>query len=227
MSCLGPATGAPGHPARCSPTSTPPGIRRSSACTPTRCRGARRATTRPPASIAIPSRSRRALVERMAQLYGVPPAQLLVGRGSDEAIDLLVRAFCRAGQDNVVIYPPTFGMYKVAARIQGAGVRRGAAACATASRSMPSAVIAARPATPRSCSSARPTTRPATCSTKPRCCASARELAGRRWSSSTRPTSSSAAGASLAARLAEIPEPRHSAHAVEGLRTRRRARCGT
>ena len=64
----------------------------------------------------------RALVERMAQLYGVPVHQLLVGRGSDEAIDLLVRAFCRAGQDNVVITPPTFGFYKVAARIQGAGV---------------------------------------------------------------------------------------------------------
>jgi histidinol-phosphate aminotransferase len=63
-----------------------------------------------------------ALVERMAQLYGVPARQLLVGRGSDEAIDLLVRVFCRAGQDNVVITPPTFGFYKVAARIQGAGV---------------------------------------------------------------------------------------------------------
>ena len=63
-----------------------------------------------------------ALVERMGQLYGVPARQLLVGRGSDEAIDLLVRAFCRAGQDNVVITPPTFGFYKVAAKIQGAGV---------------------------------------------------------------------------------------------------------
>ncbi|MGL6222611.1 MAG: histidinol-phosphate transaminase [Steroidobacteraceae bacterium] len=64
----------------------------------------------------------RALVERMSQLYGAPAEQLLVGRGSDEAIDLLVRAFCRAGQDNVVITPPTFGFYKVAAKIQGAGV---------------------------------------------------------------------------------------------------------
>jgi len=63
-----------------------------------------------------------ALVERMASLYGVPLANVLVGRGSDEAIDLLVRAFCRAGEDSVVITPPTFGFYKVAARIQGAGV---------------------------------------------------------------------------------------------------------
>lgn len=64
----------------------------------------------------------RALVERMAKLYGVPAAHCLVGRGSDEAIDLLVRAFCRAGLDSVVITPPTFGFYKVAARIQGAAV---------------------------------------------------------------------------------------------------------
>jgi len=64
----------------------------------------------------------RALVERMAKLYDVPAANCLVGRGSDEAIDLLVRAFCRAGQDSVVITPPTFGFYKVAARIQGARV---------------------------------------------------------------------------------------------------------
>jgi len=64
----------------------------------------------------------RALVERMALLYDVPPANVLVGRGSDEAIDLLVRAFCRAGEDQVVITPPTFGFYKGAARIQGADV---------------------------------------------------------------------------------------------------------
>jgi histidinol-phosphate aminotransferase len=63
-----------------------------------------------------------ALVERMARLYDVPVSQLLVGRGSDEAIDLLVRAFCRAGVDRVVITPPTFGFYKVAARVQGAEV---------------------------------------------------------------------------------------------------------
>jgi histidinol-phosphate aminotransferase len=64
-----------------------------------------------------------ALAERLAQLYGVPAAQLLPGRGSDESIDLLVRGFCRAGVDNVIICPPTFGMYAVAARIQGAEVR--------------------------------------------------------------------------------------------------------
>jgi histidinol-phosphate aminotransferase len=63
-----------------------------------------------------------ALVARLAQLYAVDSAQVLVGRGSDEAIDLLVRAFCAAGRDAIAICPPTFGMYAVSARIQGAGV---------------------------------------------------------------------------------------------------------
>lgn len=64
----------------------------------------------------------RELVARLAALYGADPSQVLVGRGSDEAIDLLVRCFCRAGEDAVLICPPTFGMYSVAARIQGADV---------------------------------------------------------------------------------------------------------
>lgn len=64
-----------------------------------------------------------ALRERLAVLYGVRAAQVLVGRGSDEAIDLLVRALCRPGQDPVVIAPPVFGMYAVSARLQGAPLR--------------------------------------------------------------------------------------------------------
>src|SRR6188768_3074793 len=63
------------------------------------------------------------LAARLAGLYGVRADQLLPGRGSDESIDLVVRGFCRAGLDNVIICPPTFGMYSVAARIQGAEVR--------------------------------------------------------------------------------------------------------
>lgn len=62
------------------------------------------------------------LVDHLAKLYGVAPDQVLVGRGSDEGIDLIVRAFCRAGLDSVTICPPTFGMYRVSARIQGASV---------------------------------------------------------------------------------------------------------
>lgn len=60
------------------------------------------------------------LIAQLAALYGVTPAQCLVTRGSDEGIDLLVRTFCRAGQDAILITPPTYGMYVVAAGIQGA-----------------------------------------------------------------------------------------------------------
>lgn len=64
----------------------------------------------------------KALIERLAALYGVPASRVLASRGSDEAIDLLIRAFCRADFDAVVVCPPTFGMYAVAAQIQGAAV---------------------------------------------------------------------------------------------------------
>ena len=60
-----------------------------------------------------------ALRRMLASLYGCRPEQLLAGRGSDEAIDLLVRALCRPGQDAVVLTPPTFGMYAVCARLHG------------------------------------------------------------------------------------------------------------
>src|SRR5262245_36388367 len=59
------------------------------------------------------------LRQRLAAVYGVAPDQLLLGRGSDEGIDLLLRLFCRAGEDEIIICPPTFGMYKVYAEIQG------------------------------------------------------------------------------------------------------------
>lgn len=64
------------------------------------------------------------LTARLTTFYGMGPGQLLVTRGSSEAIDVLIRAFCRAGQDSITICPPTFGMYEVYAQIQGAGVQR-------------------------------------------------------------------------------------------------------
>ncbi len=62
------------------------------------------------------------LRERLARLYSVGEDQLLVTRGSDEGIDLLTRVFCRAGQDAILETTPCFGMYRVAAAIQGAAV---------------------------------------------------------------------------------------------------------
>ena len=63
-----------------------------------------------------------ALRQRLADLYGVVPAALWVARGSDDAIDLLIRAFCRPGVDSVAIVEPTFSAYAQFARVQGAAV---------------------------------------------------------------------------------------------------------
>ena len=60
---------------------------------------------------------------RLAALYGTRPGRVWLGRGSDEAIDLLLRGFCRAGRDNVVAFAPTFGMYRIGAALQNAEYR--------------------------------------------------------------------------------------------------------
>lgn len=60
------------------------------------------------------------LQRNLARHYGVAQNRLLATRGSSEAIDLLIRAFCRPGVDNVVVMPPTFLLYRVYADIQGA-----------------------------------------------------------------------------------------------------------
>jgi histidinol-phosphate aminotransferase/imidazoleglycerol-phosphate dehydratase/histidinol-phosphatase len=64
------------------------------------------------------------LRQRLGAIYGVTPDQILLGRGSDEGMDLLLRLFCRAGKDEIIICPPTFGMYEVYAAVQGAAVVR-------------------------------------------------------------------------------------------------------
>jgi len=63
-----------------------------------------------------------ALIDRLASLYGVSAMQVLATRGADEAIDILSRIYLRAGSDAILQCGPTFGMYQVAARIQGAAV---------------------------------------------------------------------------------------------------------
>ncbi len=69
-----------------------------------------------------PAQQPAALRARMAALYGVAEEQLLITRGADEGIDLLFRATCRPGIDAALITPPTFSLYEVAARIQGAAI---------------------------------------------------------------------------------------------------------
>ena len=63
------------------------------------------------------------LKEKIAGIKGVAKEQIFLGNGSDEAIDLLFRAFCEPGRDNVIINPPTYGMYKVSADINNVQVR--------------------------------------------------------------------------------------------------------
>jgi histidinol-phosphate aminotransferase len=55
--------------------------------------------------------------EKLAVIKGVKPEQIFLGNGSDEAIDLLIRAFCEPHRDNIVSIHPSYGMYQVAADI--------------------------------------------------------------------------------------------------------------
>ena len=61
---------------------------------------------------------------KLAEYYGIEHKQILVTRGSSEAIDVLIRGFCTAGKDKILICPPTFDMYRLYASIQNAGIVR-------------------------------------------------------------------------------------------------------
>ena len=64
-----------------------------------------------------PDPQQRKLKEVIARGRGVAANQLLLGNGSDEVLDLIFRAFCTPNKDNVIVTPPTYGMYKVLANI--------------------------------------------------------------------------------------------------------------
>lgn len=64
------------------------------------------------------------LKEKLSTVKGVAPDNIFIGNGSDECIDLLYRAFCRPAIDNVIICPPTYGMYEVSANINDVAVRK-------------------------------------------------------------------------------------------------------
>ena len=64
-----------------------------------------------------PDPQQRKLKEVIARGRGVAANQLLLGNGSDEVLDLIFRAFCTPNKDNVIVMPPTYGMYKVLANI--------------------------------------------------------------------------------------------------------------
>lgn len=64
------------------------------------------------------------LKDAISKIKGVPIENTFLGNGSDEAIDLLFRAFCEPGKDNVIILPPTYGMYEVSAGINNVEARK-------------------------------------------------------------------------------------------------------
>ena len=65
-----------------------------------------------------------AIKQRLAPIKGVRPEQIFLGNGSDEPIDLLVRATCTPGTDRILIMPPTYGMYEVSATINDVAVTK-------------------------------------------------------------------------------------------------------
>ncbi|MEN0578503.1 histidinol-phosphate transaminase [Phytobacter palmae] len=65
----------------------------------------------------------KAVIEGYAQYAGLKPEQVLVSRGADEGIELLIRAFCEPGKDAILFCPPTYGMYSVSAETFGVEYR--------------------------------------------------------------------------------------------------------
>jgi|CXWL01.1.fsa_nt_gi histidinol-phosphate aminotransferase len=64
------------------------------------------------------------LKEKISSIKGVPAQNIFLGNGSDEAIDFLFRIFCEPAKDNVIIFPPTYGMYEVCAELNDVKVKK-------------------------------------------------------------------------------------------------------
>jgi histidinol-phosphate aminotransferase len=62
--------------------------------------------------------------QKLGEIKGVPLENIFLGNGSDECIDILLRAFCKPGEDNIIICPPTYGMYEVSANINDVQVKK-------------------------------------------------------------------------------------------------------
>ncbi|HEY8399320.1 MAG TPA: histidinol-phosphate transaminase [Flavihumibacter sp.] len=62
--------------------------------------------------------------QKLSAIKGIAPEHIFLGNGSDECIDVLLRAFCEPGMDNIVIVPPTYGMYEVSAQINNVQVKK-------------------------------------------------------------------------------------------------------
>ncbi|MCX8492183.1 MAG: histidinol-phosphate transaminase [Cyclobacteriaceae bacterium] len=70
-----------------------------------------------------PDPHQKKLKKKIGEIKGVDPNQIFLGNGSDEPIDLLIRAFCEPGRDNVLIPQPTYGMYTVSAEVNAVSIK--------------------------------------------------------------------------------------------------------
>jgi len=64
------------------------------------------------------------LKKKLGTIKDIHAENIFVGNGSDEAIDLLIRAFCNPGIDNILMFPPSYGMYEVAAEINDVAINK-------------------------------------------------------------------------------------------------------
>ena len=65
-----------------------------------------------------------ALINALADFYNVRGEQLLIGRGVDEAIEVLTRLFCTPGGDNIIVCSPAFPMYEMSAKLNGTATKK-------------------------------------------------------------------------------------------------------
>ncbi len=65
-----------------------------------------------------------AIKEKLSFIKGIGAEHIFLGNGSDECIDILFRSFCEPGKDNVIICPPTYGMYEVSANINNIALKK-------------------------------------------------------------------------------------------------------
>src|SRR5690554_1198936 len=70
-----------------------------------------------------PDPQQQKLKNKLAELKQIAPSKIILGNGSDELLDLVIRCFCEPGKDSVITLPPTYGMYGILSRINGVRVR--------------------------------------------------------------------------------------------------------
>jgi len=71
-----------------------------------------------------PDPTQQKIKEKISKVKNIGPNQIFIGNGSDEPIDLLFRCFCEPGKDNVIVFPPTYGMYEVSANINNVTLKK-------------------------------------------------------------------------------------------------------